>query len=671
MKKAIFIGFFLTLAISAFSLLAHPKGALAFNANNLIDDSIFTNSNSMNAAQIDSWLNSNFGSTSCISTMHGFTTQDVTGYSPGGGFTYGGNVSAGTVIFDASHVYGINPQVLLATLQKEQSLVSGNAGCSILRYTGAMGYGCPDGGSTYSYSGVNLYSINGATQTSVSGTCVNTAAKAGFSQQLIHAAWLLKFGQQRSKGNTSWNVQLNNFPYPGNAWDNSDDPQTCYGGPMTQGTYARCSSDPNPVFYDGYTTIDGQSTHMDSGATAALYWYTPHFAGNQNFVNIYTSWFGNTTGPDYAWSIDSFTYNNVMTVGQTQTVTLKATNTGRLPWYNQAAAPNTPTRLGTWQPGRASNFQAGSWLSPIRPVGLAENVVQPGSDGTFTFQLTAPMTTGSYVEGFNLLMENYLWLPWSGFSPTIQVVNPYQWSINSVTYGVGTGFMAPGTTQQITVKALNTGSATWTNSGGSPIKLGTWAPSRQSSVGSGWLSPIRAATLTEASVAPGQVGTFTFNVFMPDSGQHYERLNLVAEGIAWFNDPGLTLYLQGQTYAWQPLWYSPSTGNWTMPRGTSFILTIQAKNTGTATWYKNGPFPVRIGTDPPGRGSALFTQSWINSIRPAGLAQDSVPPGSEGTFTFNAVAPSVPGKRFEAFNLVAEGILWFNDPGFGFYITPT
>jgi hypothetical protein len=55
----------------------------------------------------------------------------------------------------------------------------------------------------------------------------------------------------------------------------------------------RCSTDPAPVYYDGYTTIDGVSTSIADGATAALYWYTPHFSGNQNFYNLFSSWFGN------------------------------------------------------------------------------------------------------------------------------------------------------------------------------------------------------------------------------------------------------------------------------------------------------------------------------------------------------------------------------------------
>jgi hypothetical protein len=276
--------------------LLHPLSAQAagFTPNNLMDDSVFDNSGSMSFQAIDNWINANFPS-SCISTNHGFQAQIPTGYTPGGGFTYGGNVSAGHVIYDAAAAYGLNPQVLLTTLQKEQSLVSGGGGCGTLAYAGAMGYGCPDGGTTYSYSGVNLYSINGVVQSAVSGTCVNSAAKVGFSEQVIHAAWLLKFGEQRSEGNTGFNVQNTNFPSPGDHWDNSDDPPTCYGGPMTQGSFKRCQTD-SPVFYDGYTTIDGSSTHMDTGPTAALYWYTPHFNGNQNFDNLFTAWFGSPYG---------------------------------------------------------------------------------------------------------------------------------------------------------------------------------------------------------------------------------------------------------------------------------------------------------------------------------------------------------------------------------------
>ncbi|HJP96898.1 MAG TPA: hypothetical protein VJ843_06045 [Candidatus Saccharimonadales bacterium] len=256
----------------------------AMNNNNIIDDFVFNDTSTMTAADINNFLNG-FAS-SCISPNNGFLAIDPTGYSPSTGYKYGGNVTAGQVIYDAAQAYGINPRVLLTTLQKEQSLVTGTAGCSVKRYAAAVGYGCPDSGGSYGYSGVNLYTINGTTVTSIDSTCVNSSSKVGFSQQVIRAAWLLKFGQQRSEGNVGWAVIKGN-------WDNSDDPQSCYSGPMTQGTFQRCPSG-STTYYDGYTTIDGTPVHMDNGSTAALYWYTPHFSGNQHFYDIFTGWFGST-----------------------------------------------------------------------------------------------------------------------------------------------------------------------------------------------------------------------------------------------------------------------------------------------------------------------------------------------------------------------------------------
>jgi hypothetical protein len=260
------------LSVSLFSLFGHASAS--FTANNLVDDQIFDNTTSMSAAQIDSFLNS--FPKSCISTNNGFSSPDPNGYTAASGYSYGGNVSAGTVIYDSAQAYDINPQVLLATAEKEQSLVTGAAGCSTHAYQAAMGYGCPDGGN-----------------------CPDSPAVTGFSQQIIHAAWLLKFSEQRAEGNIAFDIVKGN-------WNNSDDPQSCYSGPMTQGTYQTCPGSA-AVYYDGYTTIDGQSVHMDNGATAALYNYTPHFHGNENFDTIFTSWFGSIVGTDLVRSLDNST----------------------------------------------------------------------------------------------------------------------------------------------------------------------------------------------------------------------------------------------------------------------------------------------------------------------------------------------------------------------------
>jgi hypothetical protein len=255
MKKLVLSLVSLSLFIAVLVLHTAPVHA-SFTANDLIDDNVFDNKGSMSASAIDSWLNSNFPN-SCISTNNHFSSPDPIGYNPSQGYLYGGNVSAGRVIADAANAYDMNPQVLIATLEKESSVVTGNASYHCTYINTAMGYGCPD-----------------------SGSCpTDPATMSGFSKQVIHAAWLMKFGEQRSKGNVGFNIQK-----PG--WDNSDDIDTPYAGPMTQGTHQRCSSCAS-TYFDGYTSIDGTSVHMDTGGTATLYWYTPHFHGNQLFVSIF------------------------------------------------------------------------------------------------------------------------------------------------------------------------------------------------------------------------------------------------------------------------------------------------------------------------------------------------------------------------------------------------
>jgi hypothetical protein len=419
-------------SVSAVSVILFSSSAAAatFDQNRIMDDRVFNNTSRMSAAQIDAFINQY--PSSCISTNNHFQAPDPTGYSPTAGYTYGSNVSAGRVIYDAALAYGLNPQVVLATLQKEQSLVTGTSGCSTLRYTGAMGYGCPDSITSHNYSGLNLYTLNGTTVTAVTGTCVNTAAKAGFSQQVVHGVWLLRFGEQRSEGNMNWNVQADNTPTAGDHWDNSDDPQSCYAGPMTQGTWQVCPSG-SATFYDGYTTIDSTAVHIDSGATAALYWYTPHFSGNQSFVTIFTNWFGSTTVAGFAWTTTGYTITSLdgsvrydpgkLQPGQKYLATLEAMNVGSQTWTNSGP---TPVILGA--DSTSSRFCNSTWVACNRPSYLQEASVAPDQEGHFVFQFQAPYAVGQYREWFKPVTEELTWF--SDYSPYnslgITVVSPGQ-----------------------------------------------------------------------------------------------------------------------------------------------------------------------------------------------------------------------------------------------------
>jgi len=668
-------------------LFASSAAALTFNHNRIMDDQVFDNTSRMTASQIDTFLDQ-FPS-SCISTNNHFQAVDPTGYAPNAGFTYGANVSAGRVIYDAAQAYSLNPQVILATLQKEQSLVTGGSGCSTLQYTGAMGYGCPDGGTTHNYSSLNLYTLNGAKVTSVNGTCVNTAAKAGFSQQVIHSAWLLKFGEQRSEGNMNWNVQMDNSPVAGDHWDNSDDPQSCYAGPMTQGTWQVCPSG-STTFYDGYTTIDSTAVHIDTGATAALYWYTPHFSGNQNFVTIFTNWFGSTTVAGYAWSTTGYAITSLdgsikfdpgrLQPGQTYLATLEAKNEGSATWTNSGP---TPVTLGTIK--SSSMFCNATWLACNRPVYLQEASVAPGQEGHFAFQFQAPYVVGQYRERFKPVAEELTWF--NDYVPNdtfgIQVVSPgtYAWTTGgylitsldkSTKYDPGQ--LQPGQTYLATLEAKNVGTATWTNNGPEPVTLGT-TKSSSMFCNSSWVACNRPAYLQEASISPGQTGHFVFRFQAPYAvGQHFEAFRPVAELFTWFND-----YPAADTFS---IWVvSPGSFKWGMggyalydqqgttrvdpgqlQRNQAYLATVDATNTGTATWYNNGPVVIRLATsDPTSRMSPLCDATWIACNRPALLTDASVAPGQVGHFRFLFKTPAMPGVYREWFRPVAELFTWFND----------
>lgn len=683
--KAFGIGAFAALL---FACLHIHTASAAFNGNRLIDDGIFSNISSMSAAQIDTFLNDHG---SCISPNSGFSAPDPTGYSPSSGYQYGGNVTAGTVIAHAAQAYDLNPQVLITTLQKEQSLITSTS-CTTNTISKAVGYACPDNIQSFDYSGLNLYTRSGVTYTSVTDTCVNGAAKAGFTQQLIRASWLLKFGQQRALGNTNWAIVRGN-------WDNSDDLQACYSGPVTEGTFKTCPSGPS-TYHDGLTTIDGSSVHIDTGATGALYWYTPHFHGNQNFVSIFETWFGSTIIPNYSWQVvGQYVYTDQtktvgadtydMLPGDRVYIGFKVKNTSNYTWSNSGPYP---IYVGTTHPlDHASMFCDATWVSCNRPAVMQESSVAPGGIATFEFWYRAPANTGHFKEWFGLLAAGQAWFPDNGLnfdttvSPPIyswQPIGQYAYTDQAKTTGRSTN-MAPGERVYVGIKARNTGNVPWKNSGAGTVNLGTIRGVDRTSVfyDSTWLGVNRPTKLQEAQVNPGEIGTFEFWMDAKNiPGNYAEYFAPVAEGVSWFNDAGLNFYstVSEAHFAWQFVGQyaytdqTKTTGKSTLGLngGDRVYVGFRAKNIGNITWKNNGQYPINVGmTHPLDRLSAFFDAGWLGQNRPARLIEASVAPGETGTFEFWMKAPPQSGIYREYFTLLAEGAAWMNDPGMNFYMT--
>lgn len=697
MSKRILTGLILVafmFGIGASILFRTAPANAALDYNRLIDDSFFDDTSTMNATQIDSWLNTYFPS-SCISTNHGFQAPDPIGYNPTDGFLYGGNVSAGRVIYDSAIAYGLNPQVLLVTLQKEQSLVSGEAGCSTLRYAAATGYGCPDGGTTYSYSGVNLYTLNGVKVTSVSGTCVNSSLKVGFSQQVIRAAWLLKFGQQRSLGNTAWAVIKGN-------WNNSDDPPTCYGGPMTEGFRKRCSSESSPTFYDGYTTIDGTSVHMDTGATAALYWYTPHKSGNSHFYSLFTGWFGNTKGPFYSLSSQTLP-SSKLEYGKTASVQFKIVNRSSQTWYSDGHLPATGThsmRLMTdgYKNTSFANNSDSAWMGTKNQIRMVENSVAPNAVATFNFTIRAPQYTTSQTIHMFLVHNGVRVYTDVDLHFTVTSTPDYAYQVLSVNVPSG---ILPGDAYKVVVKLKNTGAETWysdanrydpSNTSGHPIRLATSgyrnSPFSYPKVADNWLTQ-NQIRMVEPSVAPGQTGTFQAVIYAPYKQVVFAHdFRLVLDGVKFIGGPAIPA----------TVWTPPVIARYsvvgnknipvTIPSGDTKAVSVTVHNSGNLIWrnihrkvYSNisGQTPLRdtrMMTWSPGYRNSIFaagTSEWLGTKNQITPVTKIVSPGENATYTVNFKAPAVSKKTTytERFNLVVDGLVVMPDQGLTFTFTVT
>ncbi|TQN41519.1 uncharacterized protein with LGFP repeats [Blastococcus colisei] len=225
-----------------------------FDPGNIITDQIFFDSGAMSAVQVQAFLDAKgtrcTAGSLCLSAYHSGTfSKSATQYCPGG---YAGlaSESAASIIWKVAQACGVNPQVLLVTLQKEQGLVTATSPTQG-KYDKAMGYGCPD-------------------------TAACDTQYYGLQNQLYSAASQFR----RYVTNPS--------------------------------KYSYRAGVVNDILYHPHNDCGRQSVYIQNGATAALYNYTPYVPnvaalnagygegdscsayGNRNFFSYFTDWFGST-----------------------------------------------------------------------------------------------------------------------------------------------------------------------------------------------------------------------------------------------------------------------------------------------------------------------------------------------------------------------------------------
>lgn len=125
-----------------------PAQALSgsqFDPGFIIHDAQFYNSDAMTEAEIQAFLASKSGTcanTNCLDIYRQTTTtREATSRCER--YVGGTNESAARIIFKVQQACGVSAKVILATLQKEQGLVT-HTGPTDGRLRIAMGYGCPD-----------------------------------------------------------------------------------------------------------------------------------------------------------------------------------------------------------------------------------------------------------------------------------------------------------------------------------------------------------------------------------------------------------------------------------------------------------------------------------------------------------------------------------------------
>ena len=376
----------------------------SYNPNNLIDNPTFTNTSTMSPGIIQTFL-SNIGSgianysdvEACDSTIAPYYNH------------CGQTISAAQIIYDSANAYGVNPRVILATLEKEQSLVTDRSP-SAAQINCAMGY--------HSCSGYS-----------------------GFFTQVDNGAWALKYNYEGAFGASTWLSWKPGTNYPC---------QSAKSGFYSAGLYPN-----NTVTFSnsGGTPV---TITIANAATASLYCYTPYvgpysvtgYSGSYNFVYYYQLWFGSTqTAVAYGWSYNgqgAFANSNMTTIfnrgnreislapGGTAYLNLQGINNGYQTWSQSVV------HLGTSMPAdRCSAFYNNSWLTCLR-ISMQEQNVVPGGTADFNFSVTAPQTPGSYREYFNLVADGVTWMNDPGAYYELDVVQPNS-PDNSVIYLLSAG----------------------------------------------------------------------------------------------------------------------------------------------------------------------------------------------------------------------------------------
>ena len=273
--RATFLSVIWLFLISLLIIGSERKAQAAYDGGRIIDNVVFLDAASMGIQDIQNFLVARGGgiaNMSFVLNCYGTDSKERQWYTAVGA-PCDQTVPASHIIYYAAQIYGVNPRVILATLQKEQSLITSPNPTS-WQINQAMGYACP-----------------------TSGQCGGTST---FFYQIDSGTWVLRYHYERARGNMNW-------------WTTSSS-WTC--GVEKNFYKPNLYPNQNVNFYDENNTY--YRTHfISNAATSSFYCYTPHaynnpqglygrapygttgmyYSGSYNFVYYFELWFGPTKIP--------------------------------------------------------------------------------------------------------------------------------------------------------------------------------------------------------------------------------------------------------------------------------------------------------------------------------------------------------------------------------------
>jgi hypothetical protein len=413
--------------------------------------------------------------------------------------------------------------------------------------------------------------------------------------------------------------------------------------------------------------------------------FVPVFDGVGFLPYIGLSFTTSTPSPVYGYQVvaSSGVVSDLPT-GFTQAISYTVRNTGNIVWWNESAKPAGSASLRIFTVGPyyhpSSFYDSGSWLANNQ-IALSTSRVNPGADGTFSFNIKTPSSNGIFGEWFGLVLDGAALYPYDTQMSWIMNVADYNFSVVSVDMP---SQLLQGQKYTAKVVVKNTGVATWYADGSTPpntnpVRLMTagYRPHQLADTSSAtWMSTNNQVRMVTASVAPGQNAEFDIDLVAPYTACEIQSdFRLVLDGIYIMRGnvaATTSVPARSGNYTMEPGGVHPAPSPISPGQITTGKLVV--KNNTNFVWYSDSAKPtifrggsMRMVMIEPFYRSSPFANSsdtaWLGSSNQITMATPVVNPGQNAEFDYTWKAPSQTGTYTDKFSLVLDGYQLMTDIG--------